>query len=137
MEKKYFKVVAKCGHVGKKKYVPIQFAVKAFDGKEAAKKARNFKRVKHHHKDAILQCKEVDYEEFLAIYNANEDDPYLKCQNKQDQRRIDIYARIQEEPQSESFADKEKRKKKIAYKEKKYKILERLWRKDYHHEDYY
>ena len=35
--KNYYEVIAKCGHVGKKHYVPVKFAVIAEDGKEAAK----------------------------------------------------------------------------------------------------
>ena len=52
--KNYYEVLAKCGHVGKKHYVPVKFAVIAEDGKEAAKMVRYFPRVKHNHKDAIL-----------------------------------------------------------------------------------
>lgn len=40
--KKYYEVIAKCGHVGKKHYVPVKFAVIAEDGKEAAKMVRDF-----------------------------------------------------------------------------------------------
>lgn len=49
-----YKVIAKCGHVGKGKYIQIAFAVKANDGKEAAKIVRKFPRVKHDKKDAII-----------------------------------------------------------------------------------
>ncbi|MCQ2772556.1 MAG: hypothetical protein MJ238_04705 [Bacilli bacterium] len=77
--KKYFKVVAKCGHVGRRFYVPVQFAIRAQNGKEAAKKARDLPRVKHDHKDAILQVKEISYYEFKAINQVNKNDPYLQC----------------------------------------------------------
>ena len=49
-----YEVCAKCGHVGRYNYVDKIFAVKASSGKEAAAKVRNFPRVKHDHKDAIL-----------------------------------------------------------------------------------
>lgn len=35
---KYFMVIAKCGHVGRKNYIPVKFAVVAESGKEAAKR---------------------------------------------------------------------------------------------------
>ena len=68
----YYKVVAKCGHVGRCSYVPIIFAVVAENGKEASKKVRKFPRVKRDHKDAILRCNKITLEEFLQmilIYN--------------------------------------------------------------------
>ena len=63
--KNYFEVIAKCGHVGRNKYIPIKFAVEAESGKDAAAMVRRFPRVKHNHKDAILDCKEIFYEEYL------------------------------------------------------------------------
>ena len=56
---KYYMVIAKCGHVGRKNYIPVKFAVVAESGKEAAKKVRQFPRVKHDHKDAISIVKDV------------------------------------------------------------------------------
>ena len=77
--KKYYEVIAKCGHVGRKKYIPVKFAVVAESGKEAAKKVRQFPRVKHNHKDAILDVRCITVEEFLEIKESNANDPYLKC----------------------------------------------------------
>ena len=89
--KKYFKVVAKCGHIGRKHYIPVAFAVEAEDGKEAAKLTRFFSRVKHNHKDAILDCKEVSYEEFSELKTINLNDEYLKCHSRQEQKMITTY----------------------------------------------
>ena len=86
--KKYFMVIAKCGHVGKKNYIPVKFTVVAESGKEAAKKVRQFPRVKHDHKDAILDVRCITLEEFLEIREINENDPYLKCHSKQEQNLI-------------------------------------------------
>ena len=63
----FYEVIAKCGHVGKKHYIPIKFAVKAETGEEAAKIVRDFSRVKHNHKDAILSVAKIDYERYLEI----------------------------------------------------------------------
>ena len=41
---------------------PIIFAVVAENGKEASKKVREFPRVKHDHKDAILRCDKITLE---------------------------------------------------------------------------
>lgn len=88
MTKRYFKVEAKCGHVGRGKCIWITFATAADSGKEAARKVRDFKRVKHDHKDAIRKVTEIDFEEFIAIKAANDADPYLHCKNVQEQRKI-------------------------------------------------
>ena len=86
--KKYYKVVCMCGHVGRKKYVPIAFAVEAVDGKEAAKLARKIPRVKHDRKDAIIQCVEISKAQYKELRKINNEDPYLNCSNIQSQRKI-------------------------------------------------
>lgn len=87
MEKinKYYAVKTKCGHVGRKYYLPITFGVKAINAKEAARIARDISRVKHHHKDAILDVNEISYEEYVKIRKNNTEDTYLKVSSKQDQ----------------------------------------------------
>ena len=92
---KYYIVKTKCGHVGKNKYIIIDFPVVAEDGKDAAKKARNFPRVKHHQKDAIINVSEVSYEDYIDCIERNNEDEYLKCSNRQEQNLIsNIYERI-------------------------------------------
>ena len=86
---RYFAVETKCGHVGKEKCIFIWFAVKAESKKAAAAKAREYKRVKHHHKDAIRQVIEISFEEYTQLRSFNEYDPYLQCKNVQQQRMID------------------------------------------------
>jgi len=80
----FYKVTAMCGHVGKRHYVPINFAVIAPSGKEAARKTRSFPRVKHDRKDAIIQCSEVSEEEYRKIRAINDNDPYLKARSRYD-----------------------------------------------------
>lgn len=79
--RKYFLVTAMCGHVGKLKYVPINFAVRAENASEAAQLTKTFPRVKRHRKDAILQCAEITREQYLVQRNINRRDAYLnaKC----------------------------------------------------------
>lgn len=118
MDKKYFIVSAKCGHVRKSNYIIIDFAVVAEDGKEAAEKVRRYKRVKHHHKDAIRWVEEVTFEEFMEQKAINDADPYLHCKNIQEQRKFcDLSGRV--------FAEKivEKRKNKCkGFKHRKNEI---------------
>ena len=92
---KYYKVVCKCGHVGRKFYIPIAFAVKAENGREAAFKARYIPRVKRQHKDAVLEVNELSYDEYLLLMQYNDNDPYLRCTSKQEQlKECDLDNRI-------------------------------------------
>ncbi len=124
---KYFKVVAKCGHIGRKHYIPVAFAIEADSGKEAAKIARFLPRVKHDHKDAILDCKEFSYEEYVELTEINNNDDYLKCHCKQQQNLIDLSGRIEDDNHYNpnlyrhrpSKEDKEKRRQRIEYKKKR------------------
>ena len=126
--KNYYEVIAKCGHVGKKHYVPIKFAVIAKDGKEAAKIIRQFPRVKHDHKDAILNVNKIDYERYLEIVETNYNDPYLKCHSRQEQNLIvNLKDRLEKDLHNQKAKyDKQARLDRVAYKLKKTKILEKL-----------
>nr|MCR5786790.1 hypothetical protein [Acholeplasmatales bacterium] len=96
-------------------------------GKEAAKLTRFFPRVKHDHKDAILDCKEVSYEEFLELNTINLNDEYLKCHSRQQQSLIDLSDRLEDDNHYKedkfrhipSKEDKLKRKQRIEYKKKR------------------
>lgn len=132
---KYFMVIAKCGHVGRKNYIPIKFAVVAESGKDAAKKVRQFPRVKHNHKDVILDVRCITLEEFLEIKEINNNDPYLKCHSKQEQNLIVNLAErmVADLHNVKQELDKQARKDRVAYKLRKFKILEEYSKK----EDYY
>ena len=103
---KMFEVKAKCGHVGRKYYALKTFAILAENGKEAAEIARNIPRVKHHHKDAIIDVKEVEYDRYLKIIEANNEDPYFKCRSIQEQRNYmidDIYPEERDDAYNEPY----------------------------------
>lgn len=99
---KYYSVTAKCGHVGKRYFIPIEFAIRAESAKEAARIARDMPRVKHNHKDAIQSVREISREEYIALRQRNDSDPYLNCKSIQEQRLNEsIYDRLVEEDQEE------------------------------------
>lgn len=85
---KYYKVTAKCGHVGKGNYVPINFAVKAESASEASQIARRFPRVKKHLWDAIIACVEISKKEYKELLRVNREDPYLNCRCARDHAMI-------------------------------------------------
>lgn len=120
MENKYFKVTCKCGHVGRDHFVRISFPIIAQTAKDAAAVARYIPRVKHDHKDAILDCVEIDEEEFRSICELNNQDPYLRCSNAQEQDNIiDFASRIEDEP---SFFSKKQRREDKKTRDVSYKI---------------
>lgn len=67
-------------------YMPIDFPVRAESKTEAAKIARNFPRVKHHHKDAIIDCREVSFEEYNTARKKNQADTDLFCHSSSEQK---------------------------------------------------
>ena len=85
---KYFKVVAKCGHVGKRKYIPVAFAIKAESKSEASQKVKTYPRVKKQLTDSIISCEEINKKSYKELKLINSKDPYLKCKCKRQQREI-------------------------------------------------
>lgn len=121
MNLKHYKVTCKCGHVGKRNFVRIDFPVIANSGKEAAEIARKIPRVKRDHKDAILDCIEISYEEYLNIRDNNDNDPYLKCKNKKEQSKIENFSdRLEAEPR---YLNQIKKTRSVEYKIKKQEII--------------
>ena len=129
MANKYFKVTCKCGHVGINYFIRISFPIVATCGKDASSIARYIPRVKHDHKDAILDCKEISSKEYLELQIINNKDPYLKCECKQEQEMIDNFSsRLELEPR---FLKNEKKNKResVEYRLKKqsYALNEKWW----------
>ncbi len=105
---KYFKVMAKCGHVGKNNYYEEVLYLWAEDKKSAAKIARNFPRVKHDQKYAILAVEEISFSEYLSGKEEIKKSPYWICNNIQDQRRFfpELTNQIQREDNKQKKLDK-------------------------------
>ena len=127
MKLKFFRVTCKCGHVGRQFFVRIDFPIIADSGKEAAAIARQLPRVKHDHKDAILNCVEIDYEEYQILQKINNNDPYLKCKNPQEQAHIFGFAeRLESEPRFAKEINKS-RKNVVEFKNKKRNYAEKSY----------
>lgn len=91
---KYYKVVAKCGHVRRGHYIIKNFFVKAEDGKDAAYKVRFLPRVKHDWKEAIISVKSITKEEFIQGRELQNHDLYFKVSNSSEQK---LYGAIDDE----------------------------------------
>ena len=84
--KRYFEVVAKCGHVGKQFYYEGHFFVESGNASCAAKKVRDMPRVKHDHDDAILSVREVSYNIYVIGVHEMKTNAYFNCTNSSEQR---------------------------------------------------
>lgn len=123
----YYKVQAKCGHVGRNNYILKYFYVKAEDGKEAAKIVRNKPRVKHHHKYAIQSVEKISMEDYLSGIRYNQEDKYFQSNSSREQRLLHAvsYEEILPEEKIEQY------KKKQYKRQLKYLVLEKEWAKNF------
>jgi hypothetical protein len=118
----FYAVTAKCGHsgLGKDYYVPITFAIISDSAPEAAEIGRNLPRVKHDHKDAILDVQLVNAATYIEIWNRNEQDPFLISHSIQEQRRLitidEMLARAVKEVESDCENEKTEKRKYFAKK---------------------
>ena len=129
MRNRYFKVVTKCGHVGRYNCIWINFAIVAESKQQAADKVREEGRVKRNHKDFIKEIQEISFEEFMELKAQNDADPYLHCKNIQEQNQIvgfeerisvDEYNLAKLEKPTSKRASAKFRKKKAKAKERSY-----------------
>lgn len=125
--KKFYKVVAKCGHVGRHYYYEGVFYTIAENGSDAARIVRRAGRVKHDHKDAILSVEVITEEEFRAGEREVRKNPYFNCQNKQEQDLIlaEIAGKIKPEPYDDDDDDdnrEEERAQILRYKRERMEI---------------
>lgn len=82
--KKYFIVIAKCGHVGKGKYIEVEFPTISSSKVAAAKSVLQAGKVKKQLKNAISAVYEVDKEEYLEVKDRFENDLYIHSHYKKE-----------------------------------------------------
>ena len=124
---RFFIVATKCGHVGRNKFVMVDFAIKAETAKEAASVAKKLPRVKKHWRDVISKVREVSQDGFYEQILENSKDNYLKSKCIQDQRTMcnDIKERVQCREFTEDEIDLwQQRGRRIQFQMKKRKIKE-------------
>ncbi len=113
----FFEVEAKCGHVGMNKYVLKNFYIKTDSAKKAAYIIRNMPRVKHDHKDAIRNVREITYEEYVEGSKRMEADDYFRIHNSSEQKGL-----LSENVFYEEYKERQKSRE-VNFKLKKTKIL--------------
>lgn len=123
----FYKVKAKCGHVGRNHYIEKWFYVIASSGKEAAYRVRYFPRVKHDRKDAIISVEQISHDEFTVGVRNSRADNYFNVRNSSEQRRLG--AVDPQDIRDELPRHIAKRTRNVDYIIKRSKILERHYDK--------
>lgn len=118
----YFKVKAKCGHVGRNNYIEKFFYVVAGSGKEAAYSVRFLPRVKHDRKDAILSVEKISKEEYELGVKSFKTDMYFHVSNSTNQRLVGAVnpQEIKREPEHNKYG----KKRNVDFLIKRIKIIE-------------
>ena len=62
---RYFAVTCEHGHHGAHRFMPITFAISAYNAPDACERARMMPGVKHGR--AVLSCREIPYEEYIQM----------------------------------------------------------------------
>lgn len=124
MKTEYYKVLAKCGHVGRHRYITKWFYVKASSGKEAAYIVRYKPRVKHNHKDAIREVVPITYDEYIEGIKIMASDMYFNVHNSTDQKLYNCIK--QEDLYPEEKNTKIKKDKSVKTRKRiKYEIMDK------------
>lgn len=88
---KYFRVEAKCGHVGRNKFILKNFFLKSENKKSAAQTVINYPRVKHNHKDVIREVEDISEVMYIEGVIKTKKDMYFKVTNSTDQKRYCLF----------------------------------------------
>ncbi len=80
----FYIVRAKCGHVGKKKYIEVDFPIIAKTGREAAQKVLRRSKVKKQLKNAISSVCLVTKDLFDSFVEKFNNDKYIHAHSKQE-----------------------------------------------------
>lgn len=123
----FYKVKAKCGHVGRNNYIEKFFFVVADSGKEAANKVRYTPRVKHDRKDAILNVEKISEEEFNSGMESFNADAYFHVSNSTEQRLVGAVSphEIKREPKRPKY----EKKRNVQFLIKRKKLIEKQSKK--------
>ena len=128
--KKYYIVVAKCGHVGKGKYVEIEFPTVAETKSSAAQNVLKASKVKKQLKNAISNVYEVSEEEYLEAKDRFASNEYIHSHYKNEINRESLEIKIME------FGSKIKssfnsRTERVTYYLNKIKLKSEVYEYDY------
>ena len=82
--RKFYLVTAKCGHVGKYRFIEVQFPVCAESAHEASQKVLNKPKVKRQLKNAISDVKEINENEYINKKRELHNNSYISSHTKKE-----------------------------------------------------
>lgn len=123
-ERHYYIVIAKCGHVGKGKYLEVRFPVYADSAHEAAQMILMRPKVKRHLKNAISNTYEVDYNKYLKEKELFENNDYIRAHYKKEIIKYFDETNCLDKLNRTYTSSFESRMERINFIMKKYKIKE-------------
>lgn len=109
----YFRVEAKCGHVGRNKFILKNFFIKSENKKSAAQTVINFPRVKHNHKDVIRVVENISKGKYIEGITETSNDMYFNVTNSTDQKRYCLFG--ENEIKDETINQKYRKKRHKRY----------------------
>lgn len=119
---RFFIVTAKCGHVGKGRYIDVDFPVVSENGSEAARNILKRTKVKKQLKNAITSVVEIKEDEYYEFIKKNPFKSYLSAHSSREFDLNDYNVKTlttSESPRKQEFSS---RKERVKYILKKYKI---------------
>jgi len=123
---RYYLVVAKCGHVGKGKYIEVEFPIYANDKSTASQLCLKKGKVKKHLKNAISSVCEVSYDIYLNKLNEFKSNLFVKAHTKKEIVDYIETAQILDSSKKKHKKTFDSRKERIMYVLKRNKIMEDL-----------
>lgn len=124
MNKNFYLVTAKCGHVGRGKYYEVDFPVYANDRCEAAQYVLKRSKVKKHLKNAISNVFDISYDEYLQYL---EDEKYIKFITAHTKKELLEYRNEAKTLTNHKYEYKKSfntREERVLYTLKKHKLME-------------
>jgi len=127
---KNFIVRAKCGHVGKLMYIPMDFPIIAENGRIAASIARQRPGVKRNHPDAILSVTEVTLDEYkMAKLSFKNDLYWRKAKMGTKANQLLLFPRL--EPETRQFIKRTNKKSTRKFRYRRMYLHDQSWREDF------
>ena len=119
---RYFIVTAKCGHVGKGKYIDVQFPIIAENASDAARIILKRTKVKKHLKNAITSVIEVRESAYFDFIYENPYESYLSAHSSREFNLDDYEIKKLETCNRHKKQEFSSRKERVSFILKKHKL---------------
>lgn len=119
----YYLVTAKCGHVGKRNYIDVEFPVCAENGSEAAQMVLKRNKVKRHLKNAITSVSRITEEQYKSYVKEDKYKNYLSSHYSREYYPVDLNVKRLEGKHRKIKKEFNNRNERISFIFKKYEMF--------------